>query len=486
MVVDLKPYRAMKDSGVSWLGQVPEHWEVRRLKYILREQDSRSASGHEQLLRVSQYTGVTQRTRPDGLDEPDTRAESLVGYKSVGPDELVVNIMLAWNGSMGVSRFHGIASPAYCVYRFEENVQPWFFHYLLRSAIYKARIKAVSTGVVESRLRLYSVDLYRLEGLLPPLPEQVAIVRFLDHADRRIRHYIRAKQKLIKLLEEQKQAIVHGAVTRGVDPNVGFKASGLQWLGHVPKHWDVIRLKQVATVQTGITLGKSYGAVTLVERPYLRVANVQAGRLDLGRITRIRLPAPEADGATLRFGDVLMTEGGDIDKLGRGCVWSEEIPSCVHQNHIFAVRPAPSALLPEFLVALLGSPHGRRYFQLTAKQTTNLAATNSTTLGNFPLRLPPVNEQQQILKNIAGSTGALDQTIDRAYREISLLHEYRTRLITDVVTGKLDVREVARQLPDEPEESEQLDEADMLAEGASEAEVDDSDVTANEAEVTGA
>jgi type I restriction enzyme S subunit len=181
-----------------------------------------------------------------------------------------------------------------------------------------------------------------------------------------------------------------------------------------------------------------------------------------------------------------MTEGGDIDKLGRGCVWREEIPSCVHQNHIFAVRPAPSALLPEFLVALLGSPHGRRYFQLTAKQTTNLAATNSTTLGNFPLRLPPVDEQQQILNSIAGSTGALDQTSDRAYREISLLHEYRTRLITDVVTGKLDVREVAAQLPDELEESEQLDEADMLAEGDSETEVDDSDVSANEAEVTGA
>ena len=170
MIADLKPYRVYKDSGVPWLGRVPEHWEVRRLKYVLREHDARSADGTEQLLRVSQYTGVTQRTRTDGSDEPDTRAESLVGYKRVEPNELVVNIMLAWNGSMGVSQFPGIASPAYCVYQFEASAHPWYFHHLLRSPVYKARIKAVSTGVVESRLRLYTDDLYRLESLRPLSP----------------------------------------------------------------------------------------------------------------------------------------------------------------------------------------------------------------------------------------------------------------------------------------------------------------------------
>ena len=218
MIADLKPYPAMKDSGVEWLGEVPMHWEVRRLKYLLRERDARSNDGKEQLLRVSQYTGVTERKRDDGSVEPDTRAVSLVGYKRVDPNELVVNIMLAWNGSMGVSAFSGIASPAYCVYRFGESALPWYFHILLRSPVYKARIKAVSTGIVESRLRLYTDDLYRLEGLLPPYSEQTAIVRFLDDVDRRVRRYIRAKQKLIKLLEEQKQAIIHRAVTRGLDP----------------------------------------------------------------------------------------------------------------------------------------------------------------------------------------------------------------------------------------------------------------------------
>ena len=131
MTATLKPYPAMKESGVPWLGRVPAHWEVRRLKYLLKERDTRSVNGSEQLLRVSQYTGVTQRKPTGDGEEPDTRAESLVGYKCVATKDLVVNIMLAWNGSMGVSQFPGIASPAYCVYRFGEDAHPWYFHHLL-------------------------------------------------------------------------------------------------------------------------------------------------------------------------------------------------------------------------------------------------------------------------------------------------------------------------------------------------------------------
>lgn len=241
-----------------------------------------------------------------------------------------------------------------------------------------------------------------------------------------------------------------------------LKPSGVEWLGDVPAHWEAKRLKEVSLVQTGITLGKSYGHAILVERPYLRVANVQTGHLDLGKITTVQVPPEEARRSTLERGDVLMTEGGDIDKLGRGCVWQGEIPNCLHQNHVFAVRPRRASLLPGFLVALMGSGHGRNYFQITAKQTTNLASTNSTTLGNFPLRLPRLDEQQDILDWIDENADPLDKVVRDAHREISLLGEYRTRLIADVVTGKLDVREAAALLPDEVDEPEQLDDADGL------------------------
>ena len=482
MITDLKPYPAMKASGLPWLGEVPQHWEVRRMKLLLREVDSRSSSGDEQLLRVSQYTGVTQRKVIDGSDEPDTRASSLVGYKRVAVNDLVVNIMLAWNGSMGISRYDGIASPAYCVYRFRSGVRPWYYHELLRLPVYKGRIKTASTGVVESRLRLYSDDLGRIEAILPPCEEQDAIVRFLDHADRRIRRYISIKQKLIKLLEEQKQAIINRAVTRGLNPNVRFMPSGIEWLGDVPEHWTLARLKDAAVVQTGLTLGKNYKGVKTESRPYLRVANVQVGRVDLKHVKHLDVPSNEANGATLRAGDVLMTEGGDIDKLGRGCVWRDEIPGCLHQNHIFAVRCQKDVLSPEFLAGLMASRHGRAYFQLTAKQTTNLASTNSTTLRAFPVFLPPLPEQQTILDEIARKTTGLAAAMGRAEHEIVLLREYRIRLIADVVTGKLDVRAVAAKLPEEADEPEPLDGAAASAEGDEDIEDADLDAVPEEAE----
>jgi type I restriction enzyme, S subunit len=232
----LKPYPEYKDSGLPWLGEIPKHWEVCRFKYLLREVNTRSSDGQEQLLSVSQYTGVTPRRSRNGDDEPDTRAASLVGYKRVSPNDLVVNIMLAWNGSLGVARSGGIVSPAYCVYRFNDHAESWYYHNLLRLPLYKGRIKVDSTGVVESRLRLYSDDLFRIEVLVPRREEQAATARFVDTFGRQVDRLIRAKRRLIELLNEQKQAIIHRAVTRGLDPNVCLKPSGIDWLGDVPEH----------------------------------------------------------------------------------------------------------------------------------------------------------------------------------------------------------------------------------------------------------
>ena len=232
MTEGLKPYPAYKDSGVPWLGEVPEHWEVKRNKLFLREVNERSEDGTEELLTVSQYTGVTRR-RERLSEEGDllTNAISLVGYKRVMPGDLVMNIMLAWNGSLGVSGIDGIVSPAYCVFRGKDGDDPRFLHYLFRTPLFTGAFKTVSTGVVDSRLRLYPDVFFRLPSLLPPLPEQFAIARFLAYVDRRIRRHIRAKQKLIKLLEEQKHTIIHRAVTRGLDPNVRLKPSDVEWLG---------------------------------------------------------------------------------------------------------------------------------------------------------------------------------------------------------------------------------------------------------------
>jgi type I restriction enzyme S subunit len=169
------------------------------------------------------------------------------------------------------------------------------------------------------------------------------------------------------------------------------RTPGVAYLGEIPSHWKVLSLKRIATIQTGLTLGKVYEG-SLIERPYLQVANVQDGQLDLNDVISIEVPAAVAERVQLESGDVLMTEGGDLDKLGRGFLWNSEIEGCLHQNHIFALRCFRHALIPKFLTYLTASQYGRDYFEATGKRTTNLASTNSTKVGTFPVPLPPLSE----------------------------------------------------------------------------------------------
>lgn len=481
MSAALKPYPVMKDSGVPWLGDVPEHWGVRRLKYLLRERDQRSIDGSEQLLRVSQYTGVTERSDLGDSNIPESRAESLVGYKLVRRNDIVVNIMLAWNGSMGVSPFAGITSPAYCIYRFSASAHPWYFHHLLRSPLYKARIKAVSTGVVESRLRLYSDDLFRLETFVPPLAEQAAIVRFLDYADRRIRRYICAKQQLIKLLEEQRQAIIDRAITCGINANVGHKPSGVEWLGGVPKHRQVVRLGRFVELVTGFAFKSDGFTQDAEDVKLLRGVNVSPGRIrwvDVVRWPKVERNAYKA--FELRTGDIVLGMDRPIIQGGTrvATVSESDVPALLVQR-VARIRPADK-ISSEFLALLLTSKLFADYLApiFTGVSVPHLSPEQ---IKGFRFALPSDNEQREILQWVAQKTGETSGAVVSAKREIEFLQEYRTRLIADVVTGKLDVREAAAQLPDEAEESELLEEVDAERD-AEEVEITDPDAVPEEAE----
>jgi type I restriction enzyme S subunit len=213
----------------------------------------------------------------------------------------------------------------------------------------------------------------------------------------------------------------------------------------VPVGWDLVCLKRIAEIQTGLTLGKVYEG-PLIERPYLRVANVQAGHLDLAEVTTIEVPVDVAMRVTLRSGDVLMTEGGDLDKLGRGFLWNGEIPDCLHQNHIFAVRCSTHRLLPKFLTYLTASKYGRDYFEATGKRTTNLASTNATKVGAFPLPLPPAEEQVRLVEYLEEELADLRLLVQNLESQISTLLAYRKSLIHECVTGvrRVSAADVAR------------------------------------------
>lgn len=215
-----------------------------------------------------------------------------------------------------------------------------------------------------------------------------------------------------------------------------YKDSGVEWLEAVPVHWGVARMKFVARVQTGIAKGKDNSGKKTVEVPYLRVANVQDGYLDLNEVATIEIPADDLPRYQLLAGDVLMNEGGDFDKLGRGHIWDGSIHPCIHQNHVFAVRPF--AVSPQWLNLVTGSAYAQFYFMSRSKQSTNLASISSTNVMELPVVLPATDEQQAIATFLDRETAKIDGLVAEQEKLIALLQEKRQAVISHAVTKGLD------------------------------------------------
>jgi type I restriction enzyme, S subunit len=270
---------------------------------------------------------------------------------------------------------------------------------------------------------------------LPPLAEQKRIAAYLDASCAAIDRAVETKRKQLETLDALRKSIITPSVLTGLGEDKPLMETGNAWLPRIPKGWKLVALKRVSNIQTGITLGKTYEP-PLIERPYLRAANVQDGYLTLEKITTIEIPEQLAARYELQVGDVLMTEGGDLDKLGRGFPWSGEIPGCLHQNHVFAIRTNRRHLLSRFLAYVTASRYGRDYFEATGKRTTNLASTNSTKVGLFPIPLPPLAEQKAIVEHIDRNLEKARRIEDALNAQITTLTAYRKSLIHECVTGK--------------------------------------------------
>ncbi len=269
--------------------------------------------------------------------------------------------------------------------------------------------------------------------------EQRKIAKILTTVD----NLIEKTEALIAKYQAIKQGMMHDLFTRGVDEHGHLRppydeAPELYKefeLGWIPKEWEIARLGELAQVGGGVTLGRKLEG-KLVAMPYLRVANVQDGFLDLSEIKMVEVLKGEVSRYLLESGDVVMTEGGDFDKLGRGTVWRGEIDPCLHQNHIFRVRPNHSLLRSDFLAILTLSSHGKKYFLVSSKQTTNLATINSTQLKAFPVLLPKPKEQDRFVDSFRSLNTKIDR--EKAYQE--KLSKMKTGLMQDLLTGKVRVK----------------------------------------------
>ena len=423
----LKPYPEYKNSGAPWLGGIPEHWSCLPNRAIFREIKDQ---GHvnEPLLSVTIGRGIIRQA--DLLADSSKRDSSNLDkskYKLVTPGDIAYNKMRAWQGAIGVSRHRGIVSPAYIVVRTYLSHNPNYFHFLLRTPGFTTEAERWSYGITSDQWSLRPEHFKMIYCCVPSLEEQDIIVRFLRQLDRQIDRFIRNKERLIELLQEQKQAIINRAVTRGIDPDVRLKPSGIEWLGDVPEHWEVHR--NGALFRERVESGD----------PSLPILVVSLN-------TGVTVETFETEKPKRLIEDMTKYKRayqGDI-AYNMMRMWQGAV----------GVAPTNGLVSPAYVVATPMRKLSSQYFSYLFRTRDYMQEVEKYSYGIVSDRLrlywirfkniyspvPSFEEQTEIVNFIGKKTQCIGTAIRRTRRQIDLISEYRTRLIADVVTGKVDVR----------------------------------------------
>ena len=473
IIGNLKPYPTMKDSGVEWLGEVPEHWEVTKLGQMGRLSKGSGGNKEDEVpvgvpcIRYGDlYTTHTYVIRDSRSCIPDEKATSYTPIR-------FGDVLFAASGEtieeIGKSAVNLIQSEAYCggdviLFRPKRRVEARYMGYATDCrpvTIQKARM---GRGITISHI--YGQQLKQLTLPLPLLPEQAAIAGFLDHADQRIRRYIVAKQKLIALLEEHKRLLIHEAVTGQIDVRTGepyptYKDSGMESLGEVPEHWEAKRLYRCGTIAGGMTPSMENsefwnGTIPWVKPRDMKQESICESSVKVSEVavheTSLRMIDPPA---------VLMVVRGMILARRVPIAWITG-PVTINQD-MKALVPAPE-IQAEFLARALDSAQGA-FVSLIDEAGHGTRRLPTERWRALAVAFPPEDEQVLIVDSLRRATQTIVAVIDSAHRQVSLLEEYRTRLFAEVVTGKLDVRDLAASLPKEADERGPADGEDPLAGG---------------------
>lgn len=444
MKLRLKPYREYRDSGVPWLGVLPSHWGTRRLKHLFSERDVRTRTGEERLLSLRMRDGLVDHLEAGGKP---IAASALVGFKCVKPPEIVMNRMRAASGLFAVASRPGLVSPDYAIFQPKANVNPSYYVQLFKSPamtkVFRMESKGLGTGE-SGFMRLYTDRFGIISAPLPPVDEQLVIVSFLNYFEQLVLRYVRAKMKVIALLNEQKQTVISRAVTQGLNPNMRLKPSGIDWLGNVPEHWEVAPLRRFSTKRCDGPFGSGLKS-THYTSGGVRVIRLQnIGQAEFKNKDAVYISSDYY--ALLGDHDVLKDDllvaglGDERIPAGRACVAPDDIEPAMVKADCFRFRLVKDKVNPQFIAFQLSSTAVRASAVLSTGATRQ--RINLQTTAGRAVAVPPLNEQADIVHHINSEMIPLDRVIQQSRREIDLLREFRTRLVTDIVTGKLDIRGV--------------------------------------------
>lgn len=426
-------YPKYKESGVEWLGRVPEHWEMLRLGSLFREI---AEPGHAGLpiLSVSIHDGVSDKEMSEeDMDRKVSRSDDLSKYVRVQPKDLVYNMMRAWQGGFGTVCVDGMVSPAYVVARPRTPIETAYVEHLLRTPSAIEQLRRHSHGVTDFRLRLYWDEFKNIRVPLPPPSEQKAVVEYVARESATIEGLVAEQQRLMELLKEKRRAVISHAVTKGLNPDAPMKYSGIEWLGEMPAHWDVKRFQRCVYVREGQVDPEdhSYSAMPLIAPNHIESGT---GRL-LETESAIEQGA-ESGKYLCQAGDVIYSKIRPA--LRKVCITPH---ACLCSADMYPLR-AHSGLTNSFLLWSMLS----EWFSALAileSQRVAMPKVNRESLKEVLLPVPPIEEQAAIAKSLESMTGTLDALCEESRRAIELLQERRTALISAAVTGQIDVRQLA-------------------------------------------
>lgn len=431
MIEELRPYESYRPADIPWAPTLPSAWKVRRAKTLFTrvQRPVRDADDVVTCFRDGTVT-LRKNRRTTGF----TEAIFEFGYQGIRRGDLVIHAMDAFAGAVGVSDSDGKGSPVYAVCAPREAALSAYYAHVVRQMAHSQWIAALSRGI-RQRSTDFRFDVFSVQNVpVPPPAEQAAIVRFLDHANRRIAQFIRSKKKLIALLNERKQAIIHRAVTRGLDPNVKVKDSGVRWLGEIPGHWNVLRSKYLFREVDSRSLRG--------EETHLSMSQRQ-GLVPSSSLTERRFMSDSyAGGKLCEAGDLVLNRL----KAHLG-VFALAPQAGVISPDYTVLRPI-AAMAPKYFEAVYRTPACRVVLRQKAKGIVQgFWRLYTDDFYDIAVPVPPAEEQEAIVGGLAQSLIGVQMALGHAEREIALMSEYRTRLVADVVTGQLDVRSVAAGLP---------------------------------------
>ena len=428
-----KPYPVYKPSGVEWLGNIPKGWSTIQIGRLFKRV-KRTGHVQKELLSVYRDHGVVPKSSRN--DNNNNASDDLSPYQLVMQNDLVLNKMKTWQGSISISNYEGIVSPAYFVYqpnfKLFEAANPKYVHFLLRNPMYVAQYLRRSKGIRVNQWDLDPSEFQRIELLLPPLSEQTKIAAFLDYETGKIDGLLGKQERLIELLEEKRQAVISHAVTKGLDSNAPLRPSGIDWLGDVPAHWEVKKFSYCTSIRSG--------QVDPRKAPYddyilIAPNHIQSKTGKLVALETAKEQAAESGKYLCEAGEVIYSKIRPA--LAKACLVPDNHTICSADMYPIAGK---HGLSNKFLFWNILSDW---FTALTILESDRVAMPkiNREKLAEVSMPVPPLYEQSEICQSIEVRTTILDQLNLKAEAAINLLKERRTALISAAVTGKIDVRD---------------------------------------------